>query len=251
MSAPLPFDIDKSSPVPVYYQLKEQLAIYIRNETYPVGSQLPPETAISEKLGISRGTVRQAISDLVSEGRLSRVRGRGTFVTELTGATHLAQRFTSFAEDMQELDIPYASRLISGKIQPAGGRLLKKLGLGQGSKVVYLERLGSIYDKPYVLAFSYLPLDLCPDLLEKDLTNQSLYQVLEDAYGLHLLRATRTLEAATADEYESRLLNVKIGTPVHFMQSLAYLDDGRVVEYSRLRFRGDMNRMTFEVRRKA
>ena len=245
-----PFSVDKTSPTPIYYQLKEQLALLIRNGTYQVGGQLPSEVAISQQLGISRGTVRQAINALVAEGRLHRVRGRGTFVTEPPATMlHLAQRFTSFAEDMRERNVPFSTRVLAGKVMPAEGRLLTKLALSYGDNVTYLERLGSIEGEPFVLAFTYLPEALSPGLLEKDLTDRPLYEVLEGDYGLRLTHANRTLEASRADEYEAQLLQVPEGSPIHFMHSLAYLDDGRPAEYSRLRFRGDRSRITFEVRR--
>lgn len=245
----IPFTIDKDSPTPIYYQLKEQLALLIRNGTFPINSQLPTELSISEELGISRGTVRQAFNALVAEGRLYRVQGRGTFVSEPTTALHLAQRFTSFAEDMREMNIPFTSQVLAGKIIPAEGRLLTKLGLTYGDKVFYLERLGSVNAEPFVLAFTYLPEALCPGLLQQELTDHSLYEILEAHYGLRLARAVRTLEASLADEYEAKLLQVPKGAPIHFMHTLAYLDDGRPIEYSRLRFRGDRSKITFEVKR--
>ena len=90
---------------------------------------------------------------------------------------------------------------------------------------------------------------LCPDLLDQDLTDRPLYEILEAKYGLRLARAKRTLEASLADEYEAKLLQIPEGAPIHFMHSLAYLDDGRPIEYARLRFRGERSRITFEVKR--
>jgi GntR family transcriptional regulator len=245
----IPLSLDKDSPTPIYYQLKEQLALLIRDGTFPTHSQLPTELAISQELGISRGTVRQAINSLVTEGRLHRVQGRGTFVSEPTTALHLAQRFTSFAEDMRDKNIPFTSKVLTGRILPAEGRLLSKLNLNYGDKVVYLERLGGVNTEPFLLAVTYLPEALCPGLLDRELTDRSLYEILEGDYGYHLARANRTLEASQADEHEANLLKVSIGSPIHFMHSLAYLDDGRPIEYSRLRFRGDKSRITFEVKR--
>jgi GntR family transcriptional regulator len=245
----LPFVVDKDSPTPLYYQLKEQLAFLIRNGTYPVGGKLPSELLISEDLGISRGTVRQAISALVNEGRLYRVQGQGTFVSKPAPALHLAQRFTSFAEDMRELHLLFSTKVLVKKVIPPQGRLLTKLNLKPSDPVIYLERLGEVESQPFVLAFTYLPEALCPGLLDKNLAERPLYEILEGDYGLRLARATRTLEASNADEYEAQLLQVHVGSSIHFMHSLAYLDDGRPVEYSRLRFRGDRSRITFEVKR--
>jgi len=115
--------------------------------------------------------------------------------------------------------------------------------------VFYLKRLGEVEQEPFVLAFTYLSEALCPGLLAKDLINRPLYDVLEQDYGLRLAKATRTLEASTADEHEAKLLRIPLGAPIHFLHSLAFLEDGRPIEYSRLRFRGDRSRISFEVTR--
>lgn len=245
----LPFVIDRNGPTPLYYQLKEELALLIRNGTYPVGSKLPAELKISQELGLSRGTVRQAISSLVNEGRLHRVQGQGTYVSKSPPALRLGQHFTSFAEDMREISALFTTRILSKESVPARGRLLPKLNLSHGDKVFYLKRLGEVEGEPFVLAFTYLAESLCPGLLGKDLVGHSLYSILEEDYGLRLAKATRTLEASTADEHEAKLLGIPIGAPIHFLHSLAFLEDGRPVEYSRLRFRGDRSRIAFEVER--
>lgn len=247
----LPFTVDRNSPTPLYYQLKEELALLIRNGTYPAGSKLPPELTISQELGLSRGTVRQAIGSLVNEGRLLRVQGHGTYVSKSPPALRLAQHFTSFAEDMREIDILFTTRSLSEELIPARGRLLTKLNLSHGDSVFYLKRLGEVEQEPFVLAFTYLSEALCPGLLAKDLVNRQLYDILEQDYDLRLARATRTLEASTADEHEAELLRIPLGAPIHFLHSLAFLEDGRPFEYSRLRFRGDRSRISFEVKRES
>jgi len=244
----LPLLIDKKSPIPIYYQLKEQLALLIRDGTFPVGSRLPSELEIGSELGISRGTVRQAINALVSEGRLERMQGRGTYVTHSPPSVlHLSEHPFSFAEEMRERHVPFTSQMLSQKVMPAEGRLLSKLNLDRGERVIYLESLGSVEGEPLVLAFAYLPEILCPGLLQMDLEARPVYEVLEAEFGHRLSRATRTIEASVADEYEAGLLQIPIGSPIHFIHSLTYLADGRPIEYARWRYRGDRSRITLEV----
>jgi GntR family transcriptional regulator len=246
----LPIHIDRGNPTPIYYQIKEQLALLIRDGRLEVNAQLPSEPELSEGLGISRGTVRQAIDALVGEGRLRRVHGVGTFVTEPPHTSlFITQRFTSFAEDMREMNVPFSTRVIAQRRVQAEGRLVTKLRVAPGENVLHLERLGYAEQQPFVISFTYIPEVLCPDLFEKNLNDHLLYDVLERDYGLRLARAERTLEASVADDYEATLLEIPVGSPIHFMHSLAYLDDGRPVEYSRLRFRGDKSHVHFEVRR--
>ena len=193
--------------------------------------------------------MRQAIASLVNEGRLLRVQGHATYVSKSQPALRLAQHFTSFAEDMREIDSLFTTRLLSKELIPARGRLLTKLNLSHGDNVFYLKRLDEVEEEPFVLAFTYLSEALCPGLLAKDLIKRPLYEVLEQDYGLRLARATRTLEASTTDEHEAKLLRIPLGAPIHFLHSLAFLEDGRPVEYSRLRFRGDRSRISFEGKR--
>jgi len=244
----IPLLVDKKSPIPIYYQLKEQLALLIRDGTFPIGSRLPSELEIGSELGISRGTVRQAINALVSEGRLERMQGRGTYVTRPPASVlHLSELPFSFAEEMRQRQVPFTSRILSQEVIPAAGRLLTKLKLERGDRVIHLESLGAVEAEPFVLAFAYLPEALCPGLLEMDLEARPLYQILEAEYGHHLSRATRTIEASVADEYEAGLLQIPKGSPIHFIHSLTYLQDGRPIEYARLRYRGDRSRITLEV----
>lgn len=244
----LPLLVDKKSPIPIYYQLKEQLALLIRDGTFPIGSRLPGELEISSELGISRGTVRQAINALVSEGRLERMQGRGTYVTHPPPSTlHLSELPFGFAEEMHQRDIPFTTQILNREVLPAEGRLLTKLQLDRGERVLYLESLRAVEGEPLVLGFAYLPDRLCPGLLEMDLEARPLHEILEAEFGHRLSRATRTIEASVADEYEAGLLKIPRGSPIHFIHSLTYLEDGRPIEYARLRYRGDRSRITWEV----
>jgi GntR family transcriptional regulator len=242
--------IDKESPLPLYCQLKDWLRELVGSGVLDIDDQVPPELMLCEELGLSRGTVRQAINELVNEGLLYRVQGHGTFVSGPKVEHSLGQRFTSLAEDMREHAIPFQSEVLGCKLLQAGERrATSKLQLSPSEQVVFLERLGRVEGEPIVLALTYLPAALCPGLLEEDLTDRSLYQVLEQKYGLKLDRAIRTLELAPADEYEAQWLNIQKGDPIHLMRTVAYLKGGRPIEYSKLRFRGDRSSFMFEVHR--
>ncbi len=241
--------VDKRSPLPLYYQLKEWLRGQIEDNTLTEGAQVPPEMQLSEQFGLSRGTVRQAINELVAEGLLYRVQGHGTFVSSPKVEYGMTQVFHSLAEDMRERSQPFTSTLLSSQTMQASGRVAARLKLGPTEQVILLERLGCVADEPSVIATTYLPASLCSPVLDEDLTDKSLYEVLEQRCGVHLYKATRTLELAQANEYEAEMLHVPIGSPIHLMQTIAYLDNGRPIEYSKLRFRGDRSKFVFEMRR--
>jgi len=161
----------------------------------------------------------------------------------------MIQRLTSFAEDMQEKQIPYGARVLSREMVPALLSVAARLQLAAGSDVIHLERLGSTNGDPLVIADCYLPRDLCPGIMERDLADFSLYDILEKEHGLSVAKARRTLQAASPTAYETARLQIKPGDSIHLMKTVSYLASGRPVEHSRLRFRGDRSRFVFTLYR--
>ncbi len=244
-----PLSIDKNSPLPLYFQLKEWLVGQIEQGLLLPGNQIPTEFALTERYALSRGTVRQAINELVHEGYLYRIHGRGTFVSAPRVEHRMGQVLTSFAEDMRDQAIPFSSRCLSRRVLAADEWLASRLHIGPQDRAICLERLGHVKDEPIVIAHTYLPLALCPTLLDEDLTDCSLYALLESKYNITFCWARRTLEPALADEYEARMLQIRKGSAIHVMETLAYDASDRPIEFSRLRFRGDRSRFVFEVNR--
>jgi len=237
--------VDRESKVPLYHQLKDWIVRQIESGELDPGTQIPSEMALCASLGMSRTTVREALNQLVSEGWLYRIRGIGTFVRDYQVEPSMAQRLASFAEDMQEQHIPYSSKLLSREIVPASLSVAASLQLVPRAEIVHLERLGSTQGEPLVLADTYIPQDLCRDIMDRDLTDCSLYDILEDVYGLVVVKARRTLQPALATAYEAEYLHISPGDPIHLMKSVSYLASERPVEHSRLRFRGDRSRFVF------
>ncbi|MBN1315682.1 MAG: GntR family transcriptional regulator [Anaerolineales bacterium] len=241
--------INRESKVPLYHQLKEWLINQIEFGNLDRGGQIPSENTLCSLLGMSRTTVREALNQLVSEGWLYRVRGIGTFVKDSQVEPSLVQKLTSFAEDMQEKHIPYASELLYCEVVPATLKMAARLQIAPNADVVHLERLGSAEGEPLVLADTYLPVEYCPDIKNADFTNRSLYDLLEKVYGLIVVKARRTLQTSVANEYEAKKLNITPGDPIQVMSTIAFLGSGNPVEYSKLRFRGDRSRFVFTLHR--
>ena len=239
--------INKHIPVPLYYQLKEILLQYIQNAE--LGVPIPPELELCERFGISRPTVRQAVNELVVEGYLERQKGRGTFVTrpKITRDYHFALR--SFNDEMQQKGLSPSTRVLEFAAVRADDRVAEKLRLNRGSGVVKLRRLRSANGEPVLIVLTYLPADRFPDLLSKDLEQNSLYTTLAEDYNSPVERTLRSLEARPAGEYEAELLRIKKGAPVQYIETVAYLADGTPAEFSIGSYRGDRNKFTFELSR--
>ena len=208
---PLPAGVlDRDEARPLYYQLKQWISEQIASGRFPPGSRLPDEQQLSSSLKVSRGVVRQAMSELAFEGRVSKQQGRGTFVAEPKVEARLMSQLPGLAADAAAHGQSVSSQVLGLEEVPAGEEVARSLGLTPGTPVVRLERLRSIGGEPLVLAVTYLPSALAGGLLEVDLEGEvSLYEVLQRDFDLPVVAARRQVEAAIAGAREARLLTVQ------------------------------------------
>ncbi len=240
--------INKNSPVPIYYQLKEYLREVIRS--LEVGSPIPTESDICERFEISRPTVRQAVSALVAEGYLERRKGRGTFVCEPKIRRDFLLVMESFNREMIESGYNPSTRLVFLRAEFADEEICEKLMVRHLEKVYYLRRLRSIQDKPLFVVDSFIPVAKAPGLENHDLEARSLHGLLQNEYGYEFDRAIRSIEIKLAEPAEARELDIEVGNPVHYVETVLYLADGVPLKYARTWYRGDRSKFTYELSRK-
>ncbi|GAK54811.1 transcriptional regulator [Candidatus Vecturithrix granuli] len=238
--------LNKEIPIPLYYQLKEILLEEIKKSE--PGTSLPTELELCEHFDISRPTVRQAINELVVEGYLTRMKGKGTFIAEPKIQQDFLIVLKSFGEEMQEKGLVPATKVLGVEKTVCDEKISAALNIPPGSEVIKLTRLRFADNVPIVLVVTFLPFDKLPDILSKDFENDSLYHIIEKEYGYKIERAKRTLEARIATE-EAKLLEIKKGDPIQFIQTIAYLDDGTPIEFSLAEYRGDKSEFTFELKK--
>ena len=194
---------------------------------------------------ISRTVVRQAINELTYENLLYRQKGKGTYVAEPKIRESLFQNLTGFYRDMEERGYRPVSQVLKQQVVPASPKVANCLNLEPEALVIEIQRVRFVNEEPIILVTSYFPYQLCPKLLQANLTNNSLYKFIENEYGLLIVRGRRTIEAIPADEYEAQLLQVEKGAPLILLNSVSYLADGTAVEYYHAVQRGD--RSSFDV----
>ncbi|MBD3308354.1 UTRA domain-containing protein [candidate division KSB3 bacterium] len=241
--------LNKDIPIPLYYQLKEILLETITQSE--AGSPFPTELELCKQFDISRPTVRQAINELVIEGYLRRIKGKGTFISESKIKHDFLIALKSFTQEMREKGFTPETKVLEFKLDKADMKISDALNIPVGSDVVRLKRLRSTNGKPIVLVVTYLSHERVPDLLSKDMTNESLYETIERDYGYTIDRATRTLEARTAEEQEAKLLGIAKRDPIQFIETIAYLADGTPIEYSLAEYRGDMSTFSYELKKQS
>lgn len=239
--------IDKDSPLPYYYQVREVLRDKILSGTWPAGAQLPTEAEICRMFEVSRTTVRQAMAELLNEGLIRKEKGRGTFVAEPKIRERLVERLTGFYEDMVAQGLHPETRVLDQSVIGAPRAIATWLEIEPGAPVLRLHRLRLVHGEPFLLVVSYIPEALCPGLVGYDFGTRSLYWTLEHDYGLKLARGRRFIEAVAASDQEAQLLGVARGAPLLYLRSVTYLADGRPLEYYEAKHRGDRSRFEVEL----
>jgi GntR family transcriptional regulator len=232
------------SPVPAYAQIEDQLAVRIESGELPAGERLPPERELADGLGVSRMTVRQALSSLAGRGLLERGVGRGTFVAR-GKLDHDLRKVAGFSELMQRHGIEPGAKLLSAQQSATPEPVARALGIEPGASGYRIQRLRSGGGVPLALEDSWIPAEPFPGLLDLSLGG-SLYTLMRDLYHRGPVRAVERLEPVLARAHEAAALDVGEGSPLMLVERTAYASDGTAVEFAHDRHRGDRARFTIE-----
>lgn len=232
--------IDKDSRLPLYCQLKAELERRIASGAWKAGARVPSERELCVAYDISRITVRQAIAELVVEGRLTRQQGRGTFVAQPRIQQHLTA-LTGFSQDIQARGQRPGSRVIRiERVRPTAAAR-RALGLDElTAGAILLARLRTADGEPMAVETAYLPADRCEAVLTARLDSQSLYELLGRECGIVPTRAEQQIVATACPATEARLLGVRPGSPALRITRTTYSKDGQPFEYVESYYRGDI-----------
>src|SRR6266704_2610600 len=215
--------LDRTSVVPLYYQIRQHLLDQIRSGTLKPAEPLHSEGDIASQLRVSRMTVRQALKSLCDLGVANTQVGKGTFVTGVKLEKSF-RRVLSFTEEMEER------------------------GARPGSKVLSFELVRPANELPMGVERSCLPLRLCPDLLETFDPRTSLYQTLAERYGIQIAVTDEVVEAGPAGSEEARLLQIPMESTVFYFTRTSFVQSGQPVEFVTSVYRADrykiVNRLT-------
>ena len=212
--------IDPSGPLPKYLQLRAILLEMIEEERLPVDAPVPSERELCRRFGVSRMTVRQAVDQLVAEDRLRRIPGKGTFVAR--PKIELALQLTSFTKDMRARGMVPGSRDLDRRVVRASAHLAKELGIQPGEEVHFIERLRTADGEPLSIERAHIPVKLAPDLADYDLSDKSLYELLERRYGLVMDAGELTIDGGLADPSDADLLKLPRGGAVLLLQRRSF-----------------------------
>jgi phosphonate metabolism transcriptional regulator PhnF len=235
--------LDRTSPVPLYFQIAQGLQKAIDEGALKPGDRLEAELELADRLGVSRPTVRQAVERLVQQGLVARHRGVGTVVVHRRIQRPLA--LTSFYDDLAAADRKPTTALLALDDVPAEPEVATALSVAVGAPVLWMERLRSAEGVPLAVMSNYLPVQLLyTALLKDDLESQGLYELLR-AQGVQLHSAKQVIAARRATSREARLLGEPRSNPVLTVVRTSYDATGRAVEFGRHVYPAD--RYAFEL----
>ncbi|MGO4420701.1 GntR family transcriptional regulator, partial [Streptomyces sp. MCAF7] len=219
----------RTARVPKYYRLKRHLLEI--TETLPPGTPVPPERTLASEFDTSRTTVRQALQELVVEGRLERIQGKGTFVAK--PKVSQALQLTSYTEDMKAQGLEPTSQLLDIGYVTADDRLAGLLDITAGGRVLRIERLRLASGEPMAIETTHLSAKRFPALRRSLVKYSSLYTALAEVYDVHLAEAEETIETSLATPREAGLLGTDVGLPMLMLSRHSLDAAGEPVEWVR------------------
>lgn len=217
---------------PIFRQLEEIFTQNIQNGVWPVHSKIKDEIELSKEFGVSRGTLRKAIKSLVGKRLLTQIKGKGTFVLSTDIEQPLGSRLVSFAEAMEEKSLTFKTMLIKKEIIKPDLKVSAFLDISQNEKVFSVERVRLVDNYPVIYLKNYVPLNQCPGIMDDDFEKNTLFSLIENKYKHPIKWGRRYFKAIPALGEVAFNLGLNVGTPVIYLEQIAYINSNKPIEYS-------------------
>lgn len=218
--------------LPVYIQVEMYLKQQIQSGTWPAHYKLPDEIRLAKELDVSRGTLRKAIRMLVEQGFLRQIRGKGTYVQDKRISQPLASRLISFSEAMRELSMDFRTVVLAVESIAPDQQVAAFLQLEPQERVMRLERVRLVDNRPVIYLHNYVPEGLFPGILDHDYETETLFDVIEKSYHMPIDFGRRYFKAVAANSLTSFNLGLPIGHPIMLLEQITYSRGHRAIEYS-------------------
>lgn len=229
--------LEKNNPKPLYQQLREILIDSIESGKWSPNERIPSENELAATYGVSRMTARSVLTDLVREGLLYRVQGKGTFVAEKIVTSGLS--YIGIREQLEQMGYEVKTRIIESGLEKCSNTVSRNLKIESGMPVFKIIRVRYIKDEPISLHLSYIKSKYSDKLTDEALEKDQLCVLLNHFYGLQRKKVNETLESVLATSEEAHLLKVDTGHPLLLLKDLLYDEYDVPYEYTKVIFRGD------------
>jgi GntR family transcriptional regulator len=239
--------IRPDGPHPLYKQIKYALLSAIQNQEILPGEKIPSLENLCQQYSVSRMTARQAVQELVREGRLHTVIGKGTFVSKNRKVETSMNTVWGFSDAFASPNDKHLSKLLSMTVQKSGPEIGEKLNISPDKKIYKLSRIRLINHDPVAVEYSHLPFNHFPNLDSFDWNNVSLYAALREKYHINLSHGKQFVEAGSATNEIAALLEVQPESPLLIMDRIIMSNAGWYVEYAHTYYRSDRIRLLIQM----
>lgn len=230
--------INSYDKIPLYYKLAETIEDQINNGVYEKGTKIPSERELCEIYDVSRMTVRLAIDELVKNGKLEKVQGKGTYVLSKSIVQNLNKVY-SYSGEMDKQGQVSSTKIIKRDIIEADDKLSTKLRVPVGEKILYIERLRLAENVAIMIEKTWFIYNVVPFLKDIDFTKKGLYKTLDEDYGIKFNKAIETFKATQLNAYECKLLNCPKNQYGLLVKRVSYSKD-RIICCSSIVSKGDI-----------
>lgn len=233
--------------IPRHAQISQWLRNQIEKGVYEVDEKLPSENELAKKFDVSRVTIRRALQSLESESIIYRCQGLGSFVSD-ERATHDLIKLTDFNEDMAKAGLEPSSVVQKFETVDAPEWLLQILNIESGSKVLQIDRLRLGDGEPIAFDTTWLPIFYGQLLDADDLTESTIYSLLEENYDIPVLKGCYKLSAEVANKDLAEALEVEPQSPLFVIDRLSTTIGQKPLYYQKRYYRNDkvVYKMTLE-----
>ncbi|CAA7600774.1 GntR bacterial regulatory protein HTH signature [Acididesulfobacillus acetoxydans] len=236
--------IDKNSVIPIYYQLAKLIREQIRRGEFKPGEALPTEIEIANRYEISRMTVRRSIAELVSEGMVYALQGKGTFVAS-PKLDNVVFELNNFNREMAQRGLNFKTTLLQAKILRADDELKERFRLGEGThRILHFRTVTAAEDERLSLENKYIIYTKSKPLLESELNDPTLPGLIASHSDYLPVSAKKVLKAVVATNEEAALLGIAAGSPLFLVETTVFDPDLKPVGWSKSIYRGDRYKIT-------
>lgn len=243
--------INKDSPIPKYYQLKEILREMIENEELKPGEAIPTEMELCQYHNVSRMTARKAIQDLVYQGLLYKEQGKGTYVAYPKERRNVFQ-LLSFTEEMKANGKQVDNQILLFEKKVPNKRESEILEIDNSINLIYvIKRLRIVDGLPLAIEMAHIPEKVVPGLARKDIEEHSLYGLIEKKYGIKLSYGKQSIQPVVLTSYEGDLMNINLkdNNLGLLFERITYSEDDEAIEYTKSIYRSDIYKLEYTLKR--
>lgn len=228
---------------PLYLQIRDTLRTAILNGEMAPHSQIESESELQARFGVSRITVRQALSHLEKEGLIFKKHGKGSFVSQPKAFQNVSA-LEGFAEAMSRMGHEISNRIVTFRFVPAPADVARRLAVEPGTTVTEIHRVRLLNRQPVSYEVTFVPESLGQQLQHADLVTRDIFLILENDCGVPLGSADLAIDAVLADTAIAKALGTPKGAPLLRIERLTHDAQGQPVDFEFLYFRSD----TFQYR---